>query len=384
MSVGGSLQTEVTFQDASSYFSEEDWSPLQEWQKELYRNVMKEIHQALISLGPLIATTVWSLRTKVKEELCPSDDQCSDRRPRIKVPPNDAVADPDEVFRENIAESMRLKNPQGSGKRGKTDRRRTKKEEGYPLPKADISLHKEEPVSIFIDHLGAEIEENRIDTNPGDESTKRKRNIEDSVKYSERALKRKGLSREITTTDLQVSNEEANSRIDMWSQCFQDLRGEKTGQYKSSFNNPSPLSSPRGSPSIEGSDKYDEFESNLPYSQFTEDHPNTPQNQKPNTCSEGDKSYRVRPYACTECEKSFFHKSHLIMHNRIHSGEKPFVCPFCHKGFNRKDYLGEHIRTHTGERPYKCTNCEKRFIQKSHLNEHQRKQACTKTAKTAT
>ncbi|XP_069098838.1 zinc finger protein 713-like isoform X3 [Pleurodeles waltl] len=375
MSVGGSLQTEVTFQDASSYFSEEDWSPLQEWQKELYRNVMKEIHQALISLGPLIATTVWSLRTKVKEELCPSDDQCSDRRPRIKVPPR------------------------------------------YPLPKADISLHKEEPVSIFIDHLGAEIEENRIDTNPdhevvsfcindemeascidhedrktlesphsptGDESTKRKRNIEDSVKYSERALKRKGLSREITTTDLQVSNEEANSRIDMWSQCFQDLRGEKTGQYKSSFNNPSPLSSPRGSPSIEGSDKYDEFESNLPYSQFTEDHPNTPQNQKPNTCSEGDKSYRVRPYACTECEKSFFHKSHLIMHNRIHSGEKPFVCPFCHKGFNRKDYLGEHIRTHTGERPYKCTNCEKRFIQKSHLNEHQRKQACTKTAKTAT
>ena len=45
------LQVQISIQDAFAWFSKEEWKLLQEWQKELYRNVMKEIHQALISLG---------------------------------------------------------------------------------------------------------------------------------------------------------------------------------------------------------------------------------------------------------------------------------------------------------------------------------------------
>ncbi|XP_069469845.1 zinc finger protein 282-like isoform X7 [Ambystoma mexicanum] len=56
--------------DVRGCFSEEEWRLLHEWQKELYKNVMKEIHQALISLGPLIATTVFSLRAKEKDDQC--------------------------------------------------------------------------------------------------------------------------------------------------------------------------------------------------------------------------------------------------------------------------------------------------------------------------
>ncbi|KAJ1121674.1 hypothetical protein NDU88_000194 [Pleurodeles waltl] len=62
-------QVQVTIQDTFACFSKEEWKLLQEWQKELYRNVMKEIHQALIALGPLIATTVSSLTAKEKQEL---------------------------------------------------------------------------------------------------------------------------------------------------------------------------------------------------------------------------------------------------------------------------------------------------------------------------
>ncbi|KAJ1161147.1 hypothetical protein NDU88_001634 [Pleurodeles waltl] len=65
----GSGQAPVAFCDVAAHFSEEEWELLHEWQKELYRNVMKEIHQALISLGPLIATSVFSLRPKEKNEL---------------------------------------------------------------------------------------------------------------------------------------------------------------------------------------------------------------------------------------------------------------------------------------------------------------------------
>ncbi|XP_069087564.1 zinc finger protein 282-like isoform X4 [Pleurodeles waltl] len=61
------------FHEVSSCFSEEEWKILQEWQKELCGNVMKEIHQALILLGPLIATSVFSLRVKREQQLYPGD-----------------------------------------------------------------------------------------------------------------------------------------------------------------------------------------------------------------------------------------------------------------------------------------------------------------------
>ncbi|XP_069090541.1 zinc finger protein 544-like isoform X2 [Pleurodeles waltl] len=59
----------VTFRDVTACFSEEEWNLLHVWQKELYKNVMNEIHQAMISLGPLIATSIFSLQPKESEDL---------------------------------------------------------------------------------------------------------------------------------------------------------------------------------------------------------------------------------------------------------------------------------------------------------------------------
>ncbi|XP_069083677.1 zinc finger protein 2-like isoform X1 [Pleurodeles waltl] len=77
----GPGEAPLTFCDVAACFSDEEWTLLQRWQKELYKTVMAEVHQAFSSLdmffifipGPLIAATVFSLRPTDKKEPCPPD-----------------------------------------------------------------------------------------------------------------------------------------------------------------------------------------------------------------------------------------------------------------------------------------------------------------------
>ena len=110
---------------------------------------------------------------------------------------------------------------------------------------------------------------------------------------------------------------------------------------------------------------------------------------------------RERKFPCPLCVKTFFTKSTLINHTKVHTGDKPhhcqvcdtsyrtpgdlsshqrvhfqenrhiFPCAECGKSFTAKSSLKTHSLQHTGESPFKCQFCDRRFKQSGHARHHE-------------
>ncbi|XP_077593107.1 zinc finger protein GLIS3 [Stigmatopora nigra] len=85
---------------------------------------------------------------------------------------------------------------------------------------------------------------------------------------------------------------------------------------------------------------------------------------------------------CPRNLKPFNARYKLLIHMRVHSGEKPNKCTFkgCKKAFSRLENLKIHQRSHTGEKPYPCQHpgCLKAFSNSSDRAKHQRTHLDTK------
>ncbi|XP_069091441.1 zinc finger protein 75A-like isoform X3 [Pleurodeles waltl] len=340
MSKNSSEQPSTLLFDVAACFPEAEWKMLQEWQKELYKNIMREIHHALTSLGPLILTTVFSLRAKENEGLCPMSSEDSQRRHNVNCSPT------------------------------------------FSLKNTGMCLRKEEPVSIFIDDLGEEVRESIIDSNPAtsfhikdeeeryslDYQNGRRIKIistpldnESMIKQwkdegNEKSTKRKTPYRaRLGKIKMRVMDpgKDSNCRSQPWPG-----NDEKLQEIESSSNNPPHSFLPPDSDHVELPDNYVEHESTI-------------RNVNPLVC-QNEITQRKTRYSCAICRKSFSAKTSVARHQRTHTGERPFQCAICGKRFIQSGDLIRHRRSHSGERPYHCTDCGKRFSQKWHLGTHQR------------
>uniref|UniRef100_A0A8C5Q536 Uncharacterized protein n=2 Tax=Leptobrachium leishanense TaxID=445787 RepID=A0A8C5Q536_9ANUR len=301
-------KTPVTRKRIAVYISDEEWEMLEEWQREPYKSMMKENYEALTSLG--YPTVNPNILLKIKqEEVMRFTAHCSSHD--LEQPDSPAAGFMD----------------------------------------SDISKINEDEEHYIASSPDSEEADCYLDSYNGPRST----SIEvESLDPWNGALNMQGtISEKYRVTNR--FNKSVNGDMcpaSKWKSSSMSTNGfVRHGASERSFN----------SLGAQGKD--------TPYSWFFYD--KTLLQQTEISPKQG-KATELRPYKCSECDKSFTVKSNLIKHHRIHTGERPYKCAHCSKSFSRNSHLITHQRTHTGERPYKCNECDKSFIQNSVLIQHQR------------
>ncbi|XP_069511446.1 zinc finger protein 1 homolog isoform X2 [Ambystoma mexicanum] len=207
----------------------------------------------------------------------------------------------------------------------------------------------------------------RMNKPAGQGFMKRKSKEEVPEKYAERNITRKYSSGKVKVKMIQKCDKGTSYKRHLWPESKQKV-GVESPQCETVLSSKTHSNSHQGAHNVGRLIDPNEYASSLWNAQTVVAPANVIVHQR----AQKDLCSKERYFHCTECNKSFIQKVHLIRHQRTHSGERPFHCTECEKSFSQKHHLLGHLRTHSGEKPFQCTKCMKSFSWKEGLYRHQR------------
>ncbi|CAJ0936299.1 unnamed protein product [Ranitomeya imitator] len=417
--------TTVRFKEVAVYFSEEEWSQLDPWQKELYGNVMRDIHAALLSLGYTILHPDVLCRIRCDREPYVSS-QKDDRKVNL---PGASGLSPDILFR--------IKHDEKDGEDASL-----KSELEFPFEICDVPINEEEK---NVQELKEDMKDLHSNEDFTPETNKAShlvfnpklsiwiKEVDEVSEVALKVLKAKCKDRNVT----EIKTEEAFTPDWKKSPPPQDMT-------KTKINAPKSHQAPDENPMFHDDGQASKGEESLlsivlrransgglrapnckqseickdvncsqsalaivkketfyppkpPFLQTTSNNdpsrirhvppaPPPHEIERPFRCRLCGKCFKtpamlnvhmkthsgIRPYQCNECGKSFRDNWNLKVHQKIHTGETPYRCCICDKGFVQYATYMKHQRIHTGEKPYSCCYCDKSFTNSSNLVRHYR------------
>ncbi|XP_016050979.1 PREDICTED: zinc finger protein 282-like [Miniopterus natalensis] len=379
----------VTFVDIAVYFSEDEWKNLDEWQKELYNNLVKENYKTLVSLdaeGPGPKPEAPS-QAEPREEPCVWEQRDPEEREILMDPDTGAeplVPAPDVPSQVKREEALCVRSQRGLEERAIP----TESITDSPASAQDLlsRIKQEEPPCVWDQQ---DLAERDIPTDPNSESLISAHDILSWIKQEEQPYP--WGPRDSMEGELGLDSGPSECCV----RCPRDPWVFVQREWL--LPRPTPVCTRELSPLLWEGGRSVRFLGLKPYScpecgksfgvrKSLIIHHRSHTKERPYECAECEKSFNChsglirhqmthrgeRPYKCSECEKTYSRKEHLQNHQRLHTGERPFQCALCGKSFIRKQNLLKHQRIHTGERPYTCGECGKSFRYKESLKDHLR------------
>ncbi|XP_030049042.1 zinc finger protein 780A-like [Microcaecilia unicolor] len=403
----------VTFRDVAAYFLDVEWDILGERQKELYKEVIKEIHDILLSQGYSIVNPDVIFKIKKEDEKYFTQQFEWEGKENLNDSNNNlpVVTSVLSLSIKQEEELPVMENPESPVA-----------EQTHPSVTNDGFGNESERVRMCDEQQKEEWKHEDSSRDSTDPSADCEGGIGSIVPTNEKAAAQKGerLERQKRNCSCfprllqpgRLKDERDFKSADVWETSNfieHHVSGLRTeihdcqGMYKT---NPSGYSG-----NCEKPCKYSECDKCSSEKRNLQLHKIGHMEHKPFKCSECDKCFSnmavvkphewthtgEKPLNCSECDKCFNTKFEVKCHEMIHTGQKlfkcsecdkrfrskaevtvhelthreNFKCSQCHKCFRTKGNLKVHERIHAGEKPFKCSECDKCFSFKKHLKRHE-------------
>ncbi|KAM4015851.1 zinc finger protein 90-like isoform 2-T2 [Anomaloglossus baeobatrachus] len=384
-----SHQAPIIFYDVAASFTEEQWSRLEQWQKDVYKNVMRDIHEALVTLGYAITNPDVLFNIKKQDQSCIRIDCSSGERKEIPVGDHPDILirieaedneDRDEVYVEPLNTSPGITTVVVNERK-----HQDVYDEVYPDSPQNTLDHG--PAHALRDPVGEEYYNQR----DSDESSSpisiriKEEDEDDECPYEEELINNYSTDFHSQDTSEQQNEDFLESPT---NKCilgkFSKQRVYPCAECGKVFLCKSSVSRHR---KIHRQERYNcpDRDQGFPRLTYLDLHQKIQENQKQSSCDEMQSDFTdqtclyedsvphtgERPFICDTCPKRFRNRSSLYKHKKTHLGVRPFRCDNCHKTFSHNYGLLRHQRAHTGERPFECGVCRKRFYRKDTLEKHQ-------------